>query len=87
MNIIDTVTLNAPQQAEPFKPRKAVAITDGTKYFTPYQIARRWGWAVESVRRAIRQRRLDSRIISRRRLVPVAEIDRIEREGHISRAG
>jgi len=26
-------------------------------------------------------------IISRRRLVPVAEIDRIEREGHISRVG
>jgi hypothetical protein len=59
--------------------------TDGSKFFTPYQLADRWGWHVESVRRAIRQRRIKSVIISRRRLVPLAEVERIEAEGRISR--
>jgi hypothetical protein len=60
--------------------------TDGSKYFTPEQIAGRWAWHVESVRRAIRQRRIESVIISRRRLVPVADVERIEAEGRVSRA-
>lgn len=60
--------------------------TDGTAHFTPRQVADRWGWHVESVRRAIRQRRIESIVISRRLLVPVAEIERIETEGRIARA-
>jgi hypothetical protein len=59
--------------------------TDGSKFFTPRKVAARWGWHVESVRRAIRQRRIKSVIISRRRLVPLAEVERIEAEGRISR--
>lgn len=59
--------------------------TDGSKFFTPHQIANRWGWHVESVRRAIRQRRIESVIISRRRLVALTEIERIETEGLIAR--
>ena len=58
--------------------------TDGTKFFTPYQLADRWGWHVESVRRAIRQRRIESVIIYRR-LVLIAEIERIDAEGRIGR--
>ena len=60
--------------------------TDGTKYFTPEQIAERWGWHVESVRRALRQRRMAYVVISRRLLVPIAEVERVEAEGHIARA-
>jgi len=60
--------------------------TDGTKFFTSHQVADRWAWHVESVRRAIRQRRIESVIISRRRLVPLAEVERIEAEGRIARA-
>ena len=40
---------------------------------------------IESVRRAIRQRRIESVIIFRRRLVPVVEVERIEAEGRIAR--
>ena len=55
-------------------------------HFSPAQVAGRWGWHVESVRRAIRQRRIESVVISRRLLVPVTEIERIETEGRIARA-
>jgi hypothetical protein len=58
--------------------------TDGSTYFTPQQVAKRWAWHVESVRRAIRQRRLASVILSRRRLVPIAEIERLEAAGRIN---
>jgi len=63
------------------KPRK----TDGSKFFTPRQVAERWAWHVESVRRAIRQRRIESVVISRRLLVPLTDIERIEAEGRIAR--
>lgn len=63
-------------------PRK----TDGSKYFTPGQIASRWAWHPESVRRAIRQRRIKAVVISRRLLVPVSEVERIENEGRIDPA-
>ena len=55
-------------------------------YFTPAQIAARWSWHVESVRRAIRQRRLGSVIVGRRRLVPGEELEAFERQGFIARA-
>ena len=64
------------------KPRK----TDGTKFFTPHQVGGRWGWHTESVRRAIREGRIASIIISRRRLIPISEVERIEAAGLISRA-
>lgn len=60
--------------------------TDGTKFFAPHQLADRWGWHVESVRRAIRQRRMESIVISRRLLVPIEEVERIEAEGRIARS-
>lgn len=65
---------------------KRARATDGTAHFTPAQLAARWGWHVESVRRAIRQRRFESVVISRRRLVPVVEIERVEAEGRLARA-
>jgi len=34
----------------------------------------------------LRQRRLDSLIIARRRLIPLGEILRVEAEGHVTRA-
>jgi hypothetical protein len=68
--------------AENKTPRK----TDGSKFLTPRQVADRWGWHTESVRRMLRERRMASVIISRRRLVPIAEIERIEAEGRIAHA-
>lgn len=64
---------------------RTVRKTDGTAHFTPRQVADRWAWHPESVRRAIRQGRLESVVISRRRLIPVAEVERIEAEGRIAR--
>ena len=60
--------------------------TDGTAHFTPGQTARRWGMHEESIRRMLRQRRLASLIIARRRLIPLAEILRVEAEGRVTRA-
>ena len=67
------------------KPRRLRA-TDGTAYFTPQQVASRWGWHVESVRRLVRKGQIAAVILGRRVLVPIAEIQRIEREGLIARA-
>ena len=68
------------------KPKKQRRATDGSLGYTPHQVAARWGWHVESVRRAIRERRMESIVISRRRIVPNAEIERVESEGLITRA-
>ena len=62
------------------------AKTDGIKFLTPSQLAARWGWNPESIRRAIRQGRIGSIIISRRRLVPVPEVERIEAQGRVQLA-
>ena len=58
-------------------------ITDGTAHLTPTQLAARWGWHPESIRRAIRQRRIRAIIISRCLLVPREEVERMENEGRI----
>ena len=52
---------------------------------TPTQLAGRWHWHPESIRRALRERRLASVIVGRRRLIPASEIDRIESEGFVTR--
>jgi excisionase family DNA binding protein len=53
------------------------------KYFTPKQVAARWHWHTESVRRMIRERRLPCVIIGRRLLVPEEELLRTESQGRI----
>lgn len=86
VNTINTMTTAQDQNQREATPalRKTCA-TDGTAHFTPAQVAARWGWHVESVRRAIRQRRIEAVVISRRLLVPLGEIVRIETEGRIAR--
>jgi len=54
------------------------------KFLTPRQIAQRWCWHTESVRRMIRRREILSIVIGRRRLVPVVEIERIEADGTVN---
>ena len=73
-----------PAPGKVAKKRKARR-TDGTAHNTPWQLAERWGWHPESVRRAIRQGRIAAVVISRRLLVPTGEIERIEHEGRIGR--
>lgn len=59
--------------------------TDGTAFFTPWQVAQRWGYHPESVRRLLRRGEIESVIRGRRRLVPVAELERVEAEGRVTR--
>lgn len=63
----------------------AISTTDPRPPFTPAEVAGRWKWHPESVRRALRERRIASIIISRRRLIPASEIERIENSGYIAR--
>ena len=64
---------------EPLQP------TNSDVFFTADEIAKRWHWHPESVRRWIRKGRVASVIIGGRRLVPIVEIEQIEREGLIPR--
>ena len=50
---------------------------------TPRQLAARWSWHEESVRRKIRNGEIGSVHIGRRVLVSVEEIERLENEGTI----
>jgi hypothetical protein len=52
-------------------------------HLRPAQLAARWGWHVESIRRALRQRRIDSIIIGRTRLIPLDAVLKVEAEGFI----
>jgi hypothetical protein len=54
-----------------------------TRLYPPQEVATRWHWHTESVRRAIREGRIASIVISRRRLVPESELEKIESEGRI----
>jgi hypothetical protein len=80
--MIDTVIQSAAKG--PAKERK-IRQTDNSKYFTPQQVAARWAWHVESVRRAIRQGRIPASVIYRRILIPISEIERIEAKGRNDR--
>jgi hypothetical protein len=52
-------------------------------YMVPKELAARWHWHEESIRRLLRERRIASIVIGRRRLIPVSEIIRVERNGLI----
>jgi len=54
-------------------------------HFTPRQLALRWSWHVESVRRKIRQRQITAIHIGGRVLVTVEEIEELERDGTVNR--
>lgn len=58
--------------------------TDSTAFLTPHQLAGRWGHHPESIRRMLRQRRIASVLFGRRRLIPLAEVHRIEAGGFVS---
>jgi len=53
--------------------------------FTPARLAGLLAWHEESVRRKLRNRDWSSIVISRRRLIPASEVDRILTEGFIAR--
>jgi excisionase family DNA binding protein len=50
---------------------------------TPAELAARWRCHPETVRRKLRDRKIASIIIGRRRLVPLGEVTRIEAEAFI----
>jgi hypothetical protein len=70
-----------------FAAKTALALTQECGIFlTPAEAAIRWRFHVETVRLWLRQRKLTSVILARRRLIPLAEIQRIESSGLIQRA-
>ena len=54
-------------------------------FLTPELLANRWHQHPESIRRTLRQRRLASVVVGRRRLIPMAEILRVENSGLITK--
>lgn len=67
-------------------PEGAIAVPDGRPPFTPKRLAAMLDWHEESVRRKLRNREWASVVVSRRRLVPAGEVDKIMAEGFIARA-
>ena len=59
---------------------------DCLHHLTPAQLARRWHWHPESIRRLLRQRRISSILIGRKRLIPLEEIERVEKDNSITAA-
>jgi len=53
-------------------------------FLTPTEVARRWRWHPESVRRWTRLGKLPIVKISRRTLIPLAAVEAIEADGRIN---
>jgi hypothetical protein len=54
------------------------------KFFTPKELAERWRWHPESIRRKIRRREITTVVLGRRRLIPLVEIHKIEENGLVA---
>jgi hypothetical protein len=52
-------------------------------FLTPTQLARRWSFHTESIRRRLRKRQIASILIGRKRLIALSEVLRLEAEGRI----
>jgi excisionase family DNA binding protein len=63
--------------------KKEVESANTPEFLTPAQVAARWHWHQESVRRWLRQRKIESVQVGRRRLIPVKCLQVVEREGRI----
>jgi hypothetical protein len=50
---------------------------------TPAQIAERWSWHPESVRRKLRAGSIPSLVIGRRRLVRLTDVEKIEKDAEV----
>jgi hypothetical protein len=59
--------------------------TDSQTFLTSAQIASRWGMHEESIRRMLRRRVMGSVLLGRRRLVPISEVELLERQGTVPR--
>ena len=57
---------------------------DHRPHLTTEIAANRWHCHKETVRRALRERRIASIVIGRRRLIPAEEVERVERECRIT---
>jgi len=55
----------------------------GKQFLTPAQLGDRWSHHVETIRRKIRRAEIPCVIIGRRLLVPLDEIENIERAGSL----
>ena len=73
--MIDTTDNTGPAADKPASKR----------FYTPFEVAKRWHFHEESVRRILRERRMASIVIGRRRLIEDVEIERVEREGSLPR--
>lgn len=69
--------------SEPMQPTKSVPKQPDT-FLTPGEVAARWRWHPESVRRWTRLGKLPIVKISRRTLIPLSAVLAIEEDGRIS---
>ena len=60
-----------------------VAAETLVRFMSSAQLGARWTFHPESVRRKIRRGEIGSVVIGRRRLIPMEEVQRIEREGKV----
>jgi hypothetical protein len=67
----------------PVATTRRIHSTDSTAYMVPTQLAARWAWHPESIRRKLRRGEIESVIIGRRRLIPIAAVERVETEGRV----
>jgi len=54
--------------------------TRAGEFLTPAELARRWRWHPESIRRLLRQERLPSLRLGRKRIIPLTDIQHYEIE-------
>jgi hypothetical protein len=62
---------------------KVLSANSAGPFLTPLETSIRWRKHPETIRLWLRQRKMDSVIISRRRLIPLSEIVRVETQGLI----
>jgi hypothetical protein len=67
----------------PIQQMKPEAIIKIPEFLTPRALSIRWSWHVESIRRKLRRRELESVVIGRRRLIPMSEVEKAEQAGRV----
>jgi excisionase family DNA binding protein len=53
------------------------------EFITPHQLADRWQMHVETIRRWVRERKLASVVLGRRKMIALSEVRRFEADGTI----
>ena len=58
-------------------------VSEPNRFLTPAELAQRWRWHRESIRRWLRREQVERIKLGKRLLIPLAVIEGIERQGRI----